>query len=276
MKIREIGMSNEGVWENFFGINDYTEKSVFKPENLIEIAIKQKGLQREKVPDVCILDPDGDIVRYLVKHGKAKKSKNWPCYHTDLYLFSIDGINFGIIGCAVGSPFAVLLAEELFTLGCKLLISMTSAGLIDTSIEIPCFMLIEKAVRGEGTSYYYANKSMCAELNTELKAKLDKLIQDKRLFNGITWTTDAPFRETQSKINYIKNLGAIAVEMESSALYSFAKSKKKDVICFAHITNQMGIRDNDFDKGNENNIEEAIKLIVDASKLVAKKIGDKK
>ena len=59
--------------------------------------------------------------------------------------------------------------------------------------------------------------------------------------------------------------------MESSALYSFAKSKKKDVICFAHITNQMGIGDNDFDKGKENSSEESLKLISDAAKLVVKK-----
>lgn len=264
-------MSSKGTWEIFFGMNDFAEESVFKPENLIGTAVRQKGLQMEKVPGVCILDPDGDIVRYLVEHGEAKKSKNWPCYHTDMYLFNRDGIDFGIIGCAVGSSFAVLVAEELFALGCELLVSMTSAGLIDASIETPCFMLIEKAVRGEGTSYHYIQKSEPAELNIKLKEKLGKLIQNKKLFSGIAWTTDAPFRETQSKIGYMKNLGVVAVEMESSALYSFAKSKKKDIICFAQITNQMGIRDNDFDKGNENSSEEALGLIADSAKLVAKK-----
>ena len=61
-------MSSESTLESFFGVRDYAEKSVFQPENLIETAIKQKRLQREKVPDVCILDPDGDIVRYLVAY----------------------------------------------------------------------------------------------------------------------------------------------------------------------------------------------------------------
>ena len=65
-----------------------------------------------------------------------------------------DGIDFGIIGCVVGSSFAVLLAEELFSLECELLISITSAGLIDTTIKTPSFMLIERAIRDEGASYH--------------------------------------------------------------------------------------------------------------------------
>lgn len=66
----------------------------------------------------------------------------------------------------------------------------------------------------------------------------------------------------------MKNLGVVAVEMESSALYSFAKAKKKNVVCFAHITNRMGRGENDFDKGNENGSEEALKLMIEVTKLV--------
>ena len=268
MKGKENCVSDKVNGKDFLLTNNYAEASVFKPKNLVETAIKQKGLRKEKVPPVCILDPDGDIVRYLLKSRQATKSGNWPCYHTDMYLFERDGIDFGIIGCAVGSSFAVLLAEELFTLGCELLISITSAGLIDTTIKTPTFMLIERAIRDEGTSYHYISKSESAELSPALKINLKELTQNGRLIKGIAWTTDAPFRETQSKVNHMKNLGVIAVEMESSALYSFAKAKKKNVVCFAYITNRMGRGENDFDKGNENGSEEALKLIIEVTKLV--------
>jgi uridine phosphorylase len=250
------------------GIDDYAEDAVFKPENLVEAAIKQKGLQKENVPGICILDPNGDIVRYLVRNGMAKKSKNWPCYHTDLYLFEMDGINFGIVRCAVGSPFAVLVAEEMFVLGAKLLISITSAGLIDHSIKRPCFMLIEKSVIDEGTSRLYRPKSNFAEINDKLKTKLSELIRDGKFISGMAWTTDAPFRETQSKINYMRDIGVAAVEMESSALYSFAKSKNKAVICFAHITNEMGTGEKEFDKGEENGSEASLELIADVARRI--------
>ena len=41
----------------------YHETSVFIAENLLREARRQRGLGDEPVPDVCVLDPDGDIVR---------------------------------------------------------------------------------------------------------------------------------------------------------------------------------------------------------------------
>jgi uridine phosphorylase len=37
--------------------------------------------------------------------------------------------------------------------------------------------------------------------------------------------------------------------MEAAALYAFAEARDKAVVCFAHITNQMGNVGNDFEKG---------------------------
>jgi hypothetical protein len=69
------------------------------------------------------------------------------CYHTDLYTFEQQGRQFGIVGCAVGGAFAVLIAEELFASGCRLLVSMTSAGQI-TPVQVPpYFVVIDRALR---------------------------------------------------------------------------------------------------------------------------------
>jgi purine-nucleoside phosphorylase len=44
--------------------------------------------------------------------------------------------------------------------------------------------------------------------------------------------------------------GIAAVEMEAAALYAFAQARRRDVVCFAHVTNQMGTVENDFEKGH--------------------------
>src|SRR5947207_7354847 len=134
---------------------DYAAASVFEPANLLREARRQKGLAEAEVPAVCLLDPDGDILRALRREGRATLSKAWACYHTDLYEIEEAGIRFGIIGCAVGAAFAVLLAEELFVSGCRLLISMTSAGQIVPQGQPPYFVVIDRALRDEGTSYHY-------------------------------------------------------------------------------------------------------------------------
>ena len=67
--------------------------SVFAPSALLREARRQKGLANEKVPAVCILDPDGDIVRHLKTTGQAGRIESWPCYHTDLFECEHDGIS---------------------------------------------------------------------------------------------------------------------------------------------------------------------------------------
>ena len=136
---------------------------MFTPDALLREARRQKGLDAADVPAVCILDPDGDILRRLRTSGRATRFDAWPCYHTELFTFDLAGRSVGIVGCAVGAPFAVLIAEELFACGCRLLLSMTSAGQIKPAGPTPYFVLIDRALRDEGTSYHYAAPAAFAE-----------------------------------------------------------------------------------------------------------------
>ena len=229
----------------------YDASSAFTPESLLREARRQKGLAVENVPAVCVLDPDGDLVCHLRSAGRAHLERSWACYHTDLYRASVDGLEFGLLGCAVGAPFAVLVAEELFASGCRLLISVTSAGQLVNLRSPPYFVLIEKALRDEGTSYHYMPTSEFSAANPTLLSLLDGGFDDigMAVERGATWTTDAPFRETDEAIASMQKLGLLAVEMEAAALYAFASARGKAVICFAHVTNQMGRTEQDFEKG---------------------------
>lgn len=237
--------------------------SVFQPENLLREARRQKGITELVIPEICILDPDGDIEEYVIQKYNAKLNKAWACYHTKLFEFTHNDINVGIIGRAVGASFAVLLAEQLFASGCKLLLSMTSSGQLMQPMEPPYFILIEKAVRDEGTSYHYLPASQFSFLNNGLKKKLNGAFDNLglKIITGSTWTTDAPYRETEEAINHYKSIGIHAVEMEASALYAFAEAQNKSVICFAHVTNQMASIDGDFEKGEHNGSTDALKVL---------------
>ena len=241
----------------------YDEPSVFTPENLLREARRQKRIPPGPIPDVCILDPDGDIVRHLVAHGRATRNPHWACYHTDLYDFTLDDLGCGIVGCAVGASFAVLVAEEMFASGCRLLISITSAGQITPLRAPPYFILIEKALRDEGTSGHYLPPGEFSYLDNALRDLLRtlRLPASIALDAGIAWTTDAPFRETAGAIAARRAAGIHAVEMEAAALYAFAQARRKPVICLAHITNQMAVVEGDFEKGDDNGSRDALALL---------------
>jgi uridine phosphorylase len=242
---------------------DYDAPSVFRPENLLREARRQKGLPAEIVPDICVLDPDGDLVRQLVAAGRAQRCVGWACYHTDLHAFDHENERFGIIGCAVGAAFAVLVAEQLFASGCQLLVSITSAGQIHASRPTPYFILIERALRDEGTSHHYLPPALFAEADRVLtKPVLGALgATSLSVLGGATWTTDAPFRETEAAISRARHYGALAVEMEAAALYAFARARGRPVLCFAHVTNQMAQIEGDFEKGEANGAHDALELL---------------
>jgi hypothetical protein len=116
---------------------DHAEPSVFQPERLLRAARRQRGLDTTAVPPVCLLDPDGDVVRWLQQTGRGRRSQTWACYHTDLWETEVEGRPVGVVGNAVGAPFAVLVAEELFASGCGLVVSVTSAGQLDPAMTLP-------------------------------------------------------------------------------------------------------------------------------------------
>jgi uridine phosphorylase len=237
--------------------------SVFLPAALLREARRQKGLATVDVPPVCILDPDGDIVRRLRQTGQARPFEAWPCYHTRLDLFTLGGQDVGIIGCAVGAPFAVLIAEELFASGCRLLLSVTSAGQIAPAGRPPYFVIIERALRDEGTSYHYAVPSEYAEADPRLVAKAVAALKglSQHVIVGSSWTTDAPFRETAEAIEAARSKGVLAVEMEAAALYTFARVAGVRMLCLAHVTNTMGRAEQDFEKGEADGTSDALRVL---------------
>ena len=244
--------------------------SVFEPAALLREARRQKGLPVANVPPVCVLDPDGDIVRRLRKEGRSRSFEGWPCYHTQLDVFELAGRTAGIVGCAVGAPFAVLIAEELFASGCSFLISLTSAGQIVPVGPTPYFVIIDRALRDEGTSYHYAAPTEYGEADPQVVRIAADALKSKGLqaIVGPTWTTDAPFRETDEAIEAAKRRGILAVEMEAAALYAFAMANKRRVLCLAHVTNSMGRVHEDFEKGEADGTADALavlEVIVEAS-----------
>lgn len=263
----------------FVAATDHGEPSVFQVENLMREARRQRHLGDRPIPSVCVLDPDGDVVRHLAPLGRATRHTDWACYHSELWTTHHDDLEIGVVPCAVGAPYAVLVAEELAVSGCRLLVSVTSAGTITPLGAPPYFVLIERAWRDEGTSHRYLPPGEWATIREHLAELLDGAFDDlgEPVHDGVSWTTDAPFRETETAIERARAAGVHAVEMEAAALYAYAEARQRDVVCIAHVTNSMATDGDDFEKGHDNGTDRILRLVTSIAKATStrRRSGDR-
>ncbi|MBI5420202.1 MAG: nucleoside phosphorylase [Deltaproteobacteria bacterium] len=240
--------------------HDPGDPPVFLPGNLLEAARRRKRLPRITAPAGCLLDFDGELADHLLATGRAAVEPAWPCFHTRLLRWKAGGAECGVIGGTVGAPFAVLVAEELFALGCDALVSISSAGLIAPGLSPPFFLLIEKALRDEGTSHHYFPAGRFSVASPSLIAVVARRMAEAGIpvQRGTSWTTDAPFRETGSLIAARRDEGVVSVEMEAAALIALGAALGKPVVCLAHVTNAMATRGEDFEKGGDAGLEESL------------------
>ena len=252
----------EGELPPLLARKPHAEPSTFTAASLLREARRQRGLPAVAAPPVCVLDPDGDLARFLAVTGRSRHDPAWACYHTTLARFTLAGREAGIVPHTVGAPFAVLVAEELAASGCELVINLTSAGRIAAPSGLTAFVIVERALRDEGTSFHYLPPSRYSHLAEDLRQALAglRLPGGPPLLHGSVWTIDAPFRETASDVARHRAEGVLGVEMEAAALYAFAEATGRRVLCLAHLTNELG-SEGDFEKGAADGAEDALRVL---------------
>jgi purine-nucleoside phosphorylase len=143
-----------------------------------------------------------------------------------------------VAGPFMGSAYAVMLLETLLTWGAGEFLFLGWCGGIHRGIEVGDLLWATDAFIDEGTSPSYGQEwqgRVSAPAGRLAKRAAKVLAREAIAFRqGPLWTTDAVFRETPSKVKRFQQAGALAVEMEVSALYSAAAFHKMP--CLALLT----------------------------------------
>src|SRR5574340_493602 len=243
--------------------------SAFTPESLLEAVRIERNLPRDPVPEVCVLEFDGDLTDWLVATERAKRWPSWACFHTSMEAVEVDGACFGLVARTIGGPYAVLVAEQLVASGARIILGLTSAGRVSPALRIPSLVVPTTAVRDEGTSYHYLPAAPTVGGDGCLTAALQTELSDLGLpvVTGTVWTTDAPYRETPEQIERHARNGILAVEMQAASLFAFGAARGVRCGLVAHVTNGIDHSSADqFDKGTQEVGFEILKAMCRAGK----------
>ena len=161
---------------------------------------------------------------------------HWPVYEV-----KYKGKRFALYKARLGAPACVGSFEDLIPMGAKRIILLGNCGVLDKSIEDCGIIIPTKAIRDEGTSYHYAPPSDYIDVNKKYIPEFIEVLNacGYPYVTGTTWTTDAFYRETRSKVNRRKEMGAICVEMECAAMQAMCDFRGVEFFQFLYAGDNL-------------------------------------
>ncbi|XVH31525.1 nucleoside phosphorylase [Haloferacaceae archaeon DSL9] len=124
----------------------------------------------------------------------------------------------------VGAPVTALVVEELIARGTERFCVLGHVGSLQSDVTLGEFVVVDRAIRDEGTSHHYVESERFASASVDLRDELKTAFEDRgRPYHfGATWTTDAVHRETTAEVRRYRREGILTVDMEAAAVFTVA------------------------------------------------------
>lgn len=145
----------------------------------------------------------------------------------------------------VGEPKCIVDYEDIMAMGSKRLILLGNCGVLDRNIEDCGIIIPTRAIRDEGCSYHYAPPGDQIEVNRKYRRLFKEVLKEFHYpyVEGITWTTDACYRETREKTERRKAQGAICVEMECAGMQALCDFRGTEFFQFFYAGDNLDYSD---------------------------------
>lgn len=201
--------------------HDYASEAKLEPARLIK---------PRDVPEHCIMSFFREVNEKVVieKQARVAVANRWEDGEHPLYEMEHHGRRLAFFHPGVGAPIAAGLLEEAIAFGCKKFVVVGGAGVLVKELTVGKLILVESAVRDEGVSYHYLAPGREVQAQPRALAAIRAVLEARPVpfVSGKTWTTDAPYRETQSMIDARRAEGCLTVEMEAASLLAVAQFRR--------------------------------------------------
>ena len=169
----------------------------------------------------CVICFFQDIIQEYVDRNEVRVVANLRSEFGlhPLYEIKYDDKLIHLFHPGIGGPLAAAFIEELSALGCEKFIACGGAGVLDKDLVVGHLVVPTRALRAEGASYHYLPASRYVDLDQKVIGEIKTVLDDMKLpyKTGMTWTTDAFYRETKEMMKYRQEEGCITVEMECAS-----------------------------------------------------------
>ena len=180
-----------------------------------------------EIPPVAVLCFFNELLEQLCDEGTltTKYVLRSEIGRNPVYEYATEHGAVAVVHPGVGAPLAAGFVEEMAALGVTTFVACGGAGALVDELALGHVMVVSSALRDEGTSFHYAPASRVIDADPLGVAVMAEVLSEHDVphFTGRTWTTDAFFRETRSRVERRIEEGCAMVDMESSAFIAVAK-----------------------------------------------------
>jgi uridine phosphorylase len=201
----------------------------------------RKGKREEALPSSAILIFTPRDLELFIGSFPTPPIRSHKAFLVDIFTGSYLGKPVALAGPMLGAPQTILVLEKMIALGVRTVIAVGWCGSLQEHVRIGDVLLPVETVSEEGTSWHYPLHGPSPGPSPRL---LDRLRQS--LYDGIAdphqgkvWSTDAPYRETKGKVLSYQKAGVLAVDMESSALFTVAGFRKIDLAVVLTVSDEL-------------------------------------
>lgn len=178
------------------------------------------------LPEVAVLCFFPEIVAALAEAGARRLARlSSERGSTPVWEIEIDGVPLAVVHPGVGAPLAVMTLEELIAMGARRVVAVGGAGTLVPELVLGHAVIVGGAVRDEGTSFHYLPAGRVVDADPHGVDVLRRTLDAAGLphVTGRTWTTDAVYRETRTRVDRRRAEGCLTVDMEASAFIAVAR-----------------------------------------------------
>jgi uridine phosphorylase len=206
-----------GSYPNFPG--KHAEEAIFTAADFAAYSRRARGLDDGEAPPGVVICYQRSLYQRVLR---AEGLEPGTRMGVPLPLPSTRG-RVGLLGqLGIGAPAASAALEEMAARGTSAVASIGTAGSLQRDLSPGDLVLCEAAIRDEGVSHHYLPPAKLATAPTELTAALGAAMTTAGLQfrRGVSWTIDAPYRETVAEARQYQAEGVLCVEMEAAALFA--------------------------------------------------------
>ena len=200
----------------------------------------QKGIGFDNIGDYGIILESKPVLEKILEQNYDFEIIS--SYHLDYdwYFLEKNGTRI-VFAVSQGASMAVDLAERFISSGVKKVVRIGTTGALVPGLKLGDYVIAYAAIKDEGTSKFYIQPETPAIADIGFVNEISEKLRFRGNFvnNGIVWSTDGRWKETDEAVTSRVSDGAIATDMESSALYSFGIDKKTPVASISVLSDEI-------------------------------------